>query len=235
MPSNAARKSETRSALTEGLEAVIFDLDGVLIDSEPIHAEAKRRVFAHFEIEVPESVYDDFKGRTDVEVLRHVAEHHTENGVSVNDLVQRKREEFWDLLEGLVPIEGAEAFLRAAALRYRVALCTSASPTTRELAFDPLGWEEHFEAFVTAADVEHSKPHPEPYLLAAERLDVAPERCLVVEDSLSGVRSARAAGCRVAALTTSMQGRQLEDAGAHLVADRFDELAQQLGWDDAAS
>ena len=222
--------------LTDGLDAVIFDLDGVLIDSEPLHEEAKRRVFAHYGLAVPETVYDEFKGRTDRDVLEYVAENHAgPDGASVEDLVQSKREAFWDLLEDLVPMEGAEAFVKAAAARYRVALCTSASPTTRELAFDPLGWGEHFEAFVTAADVTRSKPDPEPYRLAAERLDVAPERCLVVEDSLSGVRSARAAGCRVTALTTSMPQQQLEEAGAHLVADSFAELAERLGWDAEAS
>lgn len=219
--------------LKEDLEAILFDLDGVLIDSEPLHEEAKRRVFAHYEIDVPETVYDEFKGRTDAEVLEHVAKSYARDGVRVTDLIERKREEFWRLLEDLVPMEGAEAFVRTAAARYRVALTTSASQTTRELAFDPLGWAEHFEVFVTAEDVEQSKPHPEPYRLTARRLGVEPQHCLVIEDSLSGVRSARAAGCRVAALTTSMTEEQLREAGADLVVDSFDELAEHLGWSEA--
>ncbi|PSQ81962.1 MAG: hydrolase [Bacteroidetes bacterium QS_8_68_15] len=223
-------------SLTDDLEAVIFDLDGVLIDSEPLHEEAKRRVFDHFGITVPEAVYDEFKGRTDAEVLEHVADHHTDDDVSAQDLIERKREEFWNLLDGLVPMDGAEAFVETAAARYRVGLCTSASQHTRELAFDPLGWEEHFETFVTAEDVARSKPDPEPYRLTAEKLGVTPERCLVVEDSLSGVRSARAAGCRVAALTTSMPEEPLREAGAHVVADRFAALAERLGngWRETA-
>jgi beta-phosphoglucomutase len=217
-------------SLTGDLDAVLFDLDGVLIDSEPLHEEAKRRVFDHFGIVVPETVYDRFKGRTDAEVLAYAAEHHADGRVSTQDLVERKREEFWRLLDGLAPIDGAEAFVEAAAARYRIGLCTSASRHTRELAFDPLGWEEHFEAFVTAEDVTCSKPDPEPYRLVAEKLGVAPERCLVVEDSLSGVRSARAAGARVAALTTSMERDELEAAGAHVVVESFTELAGRLGW-----
>ena len=217
-------------SLTDGLEAVLFDLDGVLIDSEPLHEKAKRRVFVHYDITVPEAVYDEFKGRTDAEVLEHVANTYASDHVSVDDLIERKRKEFWALLEDLAPMPGAEAFIRAAAARYRLALTTSASQQTRKLAFDPLGWEEHFDVFVTAADVTRSKPDPQPYRLTAQKLGVAPERCLVIEDSLSGVRSARGAGCRVVGLTTSMKREQLEEAGAHLVADSFDELAERLGW-----
>lgn len=224
-------------ALTDGLEGVIFDLDGVLIDSEPIHAAAKRRVFEERGIEVPESVYDEFKGQTDEQVLRYVAENYGgDDAVSVETLIEEKREAFWDLLGARqVPMDGAEGFVEAAARRCPVGLCTSASPHTRELAFDPLGWGEHFAASVTAADVTHPKPDPEPYRLAAERLGAAPERCLVIEDSLSGVRAARAAGCRVAALTTSMERPQLEEAGAHLVAESFAELAERLRWPSAPS
>lgn len=222
----------TSNALTDELAAVIFDLDGVLIDSEPIHAEAKRRVFAERGIEVPERVYDAFKGQTDEQVLRHVAEHYGSDA-RVEDLIAEKREAFWDLLgDRRVPMEGAKGFVQAAAAHYPVALCTSASPATRELAFDPLGWNEHFSASVTAADVEHPKPDPEPYQLTAERLGVPPAHCLVVEDSLSGVRSACAAGGRVAALTTSMERDELEAAGAHVVVESFAELAERLGWSD---
>lgn len=220
--------------LTDGLEAVLFDLDGVLIDSEPLHEEAKRRVFAHYGIDVPEAVYDEFKGRTDQEVLEHVASMYAEDGPSAGALIERKREEFWALLEDLTPMQGAEAFVRAAAARWRLALTTSASQHTRELAFDPLGCAECFEIAITAQDVTRSKPDPQPYRLTAERLGVAPERCLVIEDSLSGVRSARAAGCRVAALTTSMEHGQLEEAGAHIVASSFDELAERLGLEETA-
>lgn len=230
--SRAAAHSEE---LTDDLEAVLFDLDGVLIDSEPLHAEAKRRVFAHYGIEVPETVYDEFKGRTDREVLEHVAEHYAENSASVDALIDRKREEFWRLLEDLTPMQGAEAFVRAAARRWRLALTTSASQHTRELAFDPLACAECFEVVVTAGDVTRSKPDPQPYRLTAQRMGVAPARCLVIEDSLSGVRAARAAGCRVAALTTSMERSRLEEAGARVVAESFEELAEHLGLGEDAS
>jgi len=224
----------TGNALADGLEGVIFDLDGVLIDSEPIHAEAKRRVFEGRGLEVPERVYDAFKGQTDEQVLRYVAENYGGGDtVSVEVLIEEKREAFWDLLGARqVPMEGAEGFVKAAARRYPVGLCTSASPHTCKRAFDPLGWRKHFAASVTAADVEHPKPDPQPYQLTADRLGVAPERCLIVEDSLSGVRSACAAGGRVAALTTSMERDELEAAGAHVVVESFAELAERLGWSD---
>lgn len=221
--------------LTGDLEAILFDLDGVLIDSEPLHEKAKRRVFGHYGIEVPDAVYDEFKGRTDVEALEHVAQHYAGSNVSVDDLIDRKREEFWALLKNLAPMEGAGTFVCTAARRYRLALTTSASTTTRELAFDPLDWAGLFEVVVTAGDVTRAKPDPQPYRLTAERMGTAPEHCLVVEDSLSGVRSARAAGCCVAALTTSMDRARLEEAGAHLVVGSFEELAERLKLNSAVA
>src|SRR5690606_18407119 len=85
-----------------------------------------------------------------------------------------------------------------------------------------------FEAVVTAEDITHPKPHPEPYLVTAAHLGVKPEACLVVEDSVHGVRAGLAAGCRVVGITTSFDAGRLQEAGAHHVVDSFAQLTRKL-------
>jgi beta-phosphoglucomutase-like phosphatase (HAD superfamily) len=85
-----------------------------------------------------------------------------------------------------------------------------------------------FSAIVTSHDIVHGKPHPEPYLKTAEKLGVAPANALVIEDSVQGVRSGKAAGCRVAAITTSFPRERLLEVEADYVVDSYAELSELL-------
>ena len=126
-------------------------------------------------------------------------------------------------------VDGARAFLEAVAARYPTALATSAVRRNQELAFERFDLMPFFEAVVVAEDLTHHKPHPEPYLTAAAGLAQPPERCLVLEDSVNGIRSARAAGCTAVGITTSFSAEALREAGAHHVADSFAALAALFG------
>jgi HAD superfamily hydrolase (TIGR01509 family) len=212
-------------------EAVIFDLDGVLIDSEPLHEEAERIVFAAHGFEVPPSVFREIKGRTTREAFAHLLRACAADGLDMDALIAEKRRLFLDLLRSVRPIPGALAFVRRAAERCeRLGLTTSSDPATLRLAFDTFALHPYFDAVVTAADVTRAKPDPEPYRLTTERLGARPAQTLVIEDSTNGVRSAVAAGCRVAGLTSSFDAEALRTAGAHLTVASFDELARRLGW-----
>ncbi|WP_457652748.1 HAD family hydrolase [Rhodocaloribacter sp.] len=212
-------------------EAVVFDLDGVLIDSEPLHEEAERIVFAARGLEVPPSVFREIKGRTTREAFAHLFRACDADGLDVDALIEEKRRLFLDLLRDVRPIPGALAFVRKAAGRgLPLGLTTSSDPATLRMAFDAFALDPFFDAVVTAADVTRAKPDPEPYRLTTERLGARPARTLVIEDSTNGVRSAARAGCRVAGLTTSFDAEALREAGAHLTVASFDELARRLGW-----
>ena len=216
----------------EELKAIIFDLDGVVIDSEPLHAEAKRQVFARYGIEVPSSVYSEFKGQTDRDVLTHVAQNYAGNGTKVDDLITAKQAVYSQLVEQeLELISGFQDFLaRAEKEDLRLGLVTSAVRENQQDTFARFGLSGRFEEIITAEDVSSAKPDPEPYVKMTERLSTAPASCLVIEDSLNGVKAGKAAGCQVAALTTTFDAPALSEAGADIVVDGFQALGQQLGW-----
>lgn len=214
----------------ERFQAVIFDLDGVLIDSEPLHAEAKRRTFEALGLDVPDEAVTGFRGQTDEAVLAEVLRRHGRPGVRLHALIAAKNAAYESLLERLDLIHGAAEFVTLlAGLGMRLALATSATRRNQELAFARFGLSTWFEIVTTAADVPHPKPHPDPYTVTTTLLGLSPARCLVIEDSINGVLSARAAGCPVAAITTSFSSADLQQAGADLVVPGYADLRVRLG------
>lgn len=209
-------------------QAILFDMDGVLINSEPLHARAKRTVFERYGLDVPESVYDFVKGKTDEGIFTYIRDTYGHDGLDIDEMIAAKHTAYEELLSSLEMVPGALDFVRAARRTYRVALTTSATQRNQLLAFELFHLDDLFEAIVTAADVERGKPHPDPYRVTAERLGVSPEQCLVIEDAVNGIQSALAAGCDAAGITTSFTAEELRDAGATVVAADFDELAEWL-------
>ena len=215
------------------LKAIIFDLDGVIIDSEDLHEETCRMALRHYALEAAFLDFDAFIGKTEQDVFDYVMQANDADHVNVADLIALKQRLYGDLLDRLLPVHGALAFIeRLAQAGFALGLTTSSVPENQQRAFDKFDLHRYFDTVVTAADVTNAKPHPEPYLTTAQRLGVAPARCLVIEDSTHGVRSARRAGCRVAGLTTTFGKEALAEAGADVVVDRFDELAQHLRLED---
>lgn len=209
--------------------ALLLDMDGIVIDSEPLHEEAQQLVFRDFNLDVPESVLPSFKGMTEQDVFtRIVLDYARENG-DVATLIAAKERAYRKLLTDVTLIPGALSFIRNAHGRFRIALTTSSVRMDQTFAFEKFGLAPYFEAIVTAEDIINPKPHPQPYLKTAEKLGLDPADCLVVEDSLNGVKSAIGAGCTVAGMTTSFRRRELEQAGAHFTIDTYDELAERLG------
>jgi beta-phosphoglucomutase len=219
-----------RAAAAPAFRALLFDLDGVLLDSEPLHKEAKREAFARLGRTVPERHFLDFRGRTDEAFAEIVG---AELGMPPEERAEVLRLKHALFAEGekdLPPVPGALAFLAAARGRFgKLALATSAIPRLQAAAFDHLGLHPFFDAVVNAADITRPKPDPEPYQVAAARLGVPPEACLVIEDSRNGILSGLAAGCAVAALTTSYSRAELRDLPVTWVVDGYAELAERLG------
>lgn len=206
-------------------------MDGVVIDSEPIHEEAQRIVFREHELAVPESEFPAFKGMTERKVFERIMEKYGTDVHDIEVLIDAKETTFRALLADLEPIPGALDFIRRASRSFRLALTTSSARINQEIAFRKFELAPYFEAVVTAEDIVYPKPHPQPYLTTAGRLGIDPRHCLVVEDSIHGVRSARAAGCQVAGMTTSFDRDRLLEAGADFVVDTYDELAEYVGVD----
>lgn len=183
------------------ISAVIFDMDGVLLDSEPLHLRATQAALGERGASYTERDNRAFFGATDAElfgVLRILFD----LPVPAATLVAAKRDRLVALIRTEArPLPGVPAVprqLRTAGLP--LALASSSPRPVVDVVLETLGLEGLFQAVVSGDDVARGKPAPDAFLLAARRLGVPAERCLVVEDSRNGVLAAKAAGMTVAAV-----------------------------------
>lgn len=219
-------------------DAVLFDLDGVLCDSEPfIAAAAAEALRRRYGIPVVRADFDPFIGAGDDRFIAGAAEAY---GVTADLAIDKPLtyEIYLELIVGsLQPIPGGAAFI--AALRragLRTALATGSSRPKLEGNLAAIGIPETaFDAVVSADQVTRKKPDPETFLVAAAALGVDPARCLVVEDAVNGVRAGVAAGATVLGITSTLSAEALLEAGASAVAADLiavpDEIRAALGVD----
>lgn len=208
--------------------ALIFDMDGVLIDSEPAHKLAKERAFARFGITLPEAVYEQYKGRPDETMMSEVVPSLADLNINVHEMIRLKHLEFETVEHLARPIQGAKEFVTWAKTKFRIALATSATPRNRQVALAVLGLSDSFDFVVDTSGFTDPKPNPEIFHTALRGLNANSADCLVIEDSLAGVTAGKAAGCRVAALTTSFAEQPLRDSGADYIVNNFDQLRELL-------
>jgi len=207
-------------------KALIFDLDGVLVNSEPLHQRDWLTVFRERGIDFPEEQLPRLQGLRGEQVVEWLNEAFAEavRGVDMEALIQEKRRLFMEQSIGeLEAIPGAEALLRSQKGKLPLALVTSARLKIVGRVLFHFNWRNVFDALVGAEHVTHSKPHPEPFQKAVERFRLKAGDCVVFEDSVVGVQSARAAGCRVCGVTSTTDARTLEDAGAHWTISDFED------------
>jgi HAD superfamily hydrolase (TIGR01509 family) len=196
------------------IRGVIFDMDGVLVASEPFTAEAAIRVFAEKGYTVDRQEFRPFLGTGEARFMGGVAE---ARGIPFDPVadVDHLYRIYLGLIPGrLGPLAGAQRF--ALACRDRGLLLAVASSANRIKVVANLAEvglpDGTFDAVVTGCDVARKKPAPDIFLEAARRLGLDPASCLVVEDAPAGIAAARAAGCRCLALTTTMPATSFPDA-----------------------
>lgn len=200
------------------LIAIIFDMDGVLVDSEPFILEAATRFFAERGLTVQPEDFTPFVGAGENRYIGGPAEKY---GLSI-DIEEAKARTYAiydEITRGhLAPLPGVREFIsEARGLGLMLAVASSADPVKIAINLREIGIPaETFDAVVSGLDVVHKKPAPDIFLAAADRLGVPPEECVVVEDAVNGVAAARAAGMRCLGLTTSFSAEKL--AGADWIA-----------------
>jgi len=209
-------------------KALIFDMDGVLIDSEPLHKRAKERAFGEAGIVLSDAVYDSYKGRPDATMLPEILRPRGWSEEKIEQFSQRKRQFYEEIKHELRPIPGSVDFVTWAANRYKLALATSSTRRNREATFKILEIGDHFGVVVDASGHTRPKPDPEVFLVAMQLLGVEAGDCWIIEDSVNGVQAAKAAGPVTAGITTTFDRKTLRAAGADLVFDSFDELKSLL-------
>lgn len=203
--------------------AVIFDMDGVLVDSEPIYMMSNRRLFASLDIDVSDREYHSYVGTSAAGMWTAIKERHgIEEPIDV--LIRQEFEEHYRSLsvwENLVPIPGImELLLALQELSVRLAVASSSSRRVVDLILSRAGLSSFFKVTVCGQDVSNGKPHPEIFLAAARKLGVLPAKCLVVEDSPRGIEGAAAAGMSTVGFQNPNSGIQ-DLSRADLVIESF--------------
>jgi len=211
--------------VTSALQAIVFDFDGVIADSEPLHLKAYQQALAEDGLLLDRDEYfARYLGYDDVGMLQALAR---DRGLAWTDrhitaLVARKGTKLQALLEGdEVLFPGAAAFVRAAAAEVPIAIASGAMRHEIVQIVHAAGLGDLFTTIVASGDTPESKPSPAPYLLAVEQLQQASgrpldrRRCVAIEDSVWGLESARGAGLRCVGVTTSYPAAEL--TGAELV------------------
>ncbi len=230
---NLEKRGQTLASHTQQLAhapgasalGVIFDVDGVLVDSYEAHYESWAALAKEAGAAFSREAFTRTFGRTSREVIRECWPANIIKTHGVAALDDRKEAIFRALIEQHVPImPGAPALLDALAnAGFRLALGSSAPPANIELVRRALDRDHLFSACITGRDVSRGKPDPEVFQLAAERMAVSPANCAVVEDAPAGIEAAHRAGMKaIGFVSTGRNARDLADAD--LVVTSMDEL-----------
>jgi beta-phosphoglucomutase len=206
--------------------AVIFDMDGVLVDSYHAHFRSWQQLAAEVGRDLTEAEFAAEFGRTSREIIAGWGNGYSDDRIRTLD--DRKEALFREILLADFPtMPGAEQLL-ISLRRAGVALAVGSSgpPENVEVVLDRLGCK-YFDAVVTGADVTRGKPDPQVFLVAAAKLEITPSRCAVVEDAPAGVEAASAAGMASIGLASTGRSRDVLDK-ADLVVDTLAELSPEV-------
>lgn len=203
------------------VRGVIFDMDGVLCESEPLTIRTAIGVLRDLcGLEVKPADFAPFIGQGEAVYFSGPAGAYGAE-IDVGEAKARFYATYPEVIRGkLRPLFGAPEFIDGCRrLGLKLAVATSAETAKLEANLGEIGLpRDRFDAVAVGEEVANMKPAPDSFLLAAERLELPPQDCLVVEDAVAGVRAAKAAGCRCLALTTSFSEGELLEAGADWVA-----------------
>jgi beta-phosphoglucomutase family hydrolase len=189
-----AGDTEMKLVLPQGsFKAYIFDCDGTIADSMPLHYVAWRRALSEWNCEFPEDLFYSWGGMPVPEIVSKLNQNHNLK-MPVEDVSRRKEEFYYQILPQLEVVPAVLEHIEAQHGRIPFAVVSGSTRESVTASLETLQLLDKFDAFVCAGDYRKSKPDPEPFLLAAEKLGVAPEHCLVFEDADMGIQGARAAG-----------------------------------------
>lgn len=211
------------------IKAVLWDLDGVLVDTAPFHLQAWRELFAGLGKDLSEDEFRRTFGLRNDAILRSLLGELPEE--RVDELSRRKEAIFRQRISGNVrPMAGAPALLnRLRRAGKRTAIVSSTPRENVEVLLRSLKLEDAFDAIIAAEDVRRGKPDPEGYLLGAERVGVAPQACVVIEDAPGGVEAAKRAGMKCIGLAAKREADDLRLADLTVMSLEDKTVVQFLG------
>lgn len=206
--------------MLKDIDAVIFDLDGSLVDSMWIWRDIDIEYLGRFGISLPENLQSEIEGKSFSETA-HFFKEHFQLPVSIEAIKEDWNRMAWDKYSHQVPLkEGVNEFLELCRSKnIKLGIATSNSRELVENVASVHGLEDYFSCILTGCDVEKGKPAPDIYLAVAKQLQVKPARCLVFEDVIPGIQAGKAAGMKVCAVADEYSAHQLEEKKA--LADYF--------------
>ena len=209
------------------IESIIFDMDGVLIDSGEAHKESWRILARELGAEIPDTRVAALFGRSSRDIIRALyGDDLPDETVARYD--DRKERAFRERVRGRMPaMRGAETLVRSLFdCGFSLAVGSSGPPENIHLCLEEMQIARFFSAVVTGLDVVYGKPDPQVFLLAADRLAADPGRCVVIEDAPAGVQAARRAGMKCIALVGSHPPATLQ--GADRVVTSLDDITPEI-------
>jgi HAD superfamily hydrolase (TIGR01509 family) len=211
------------------IQTVIFDMDGVIVDTEPVHRYAYFQHFSELNIDVSEELFTSFTGNSTRNVFQSVNSIFNLNA-DVEELILRKRTIFndaFDHKEDLELLEGVENLIKNLHENgVELILASSASKVTIDRVFRRFGLNPYFSNIVSGEDFPKSKPHPAIFEFAASLSKAPKENCIVIEDSTNGVLAAKAAGIYCVGYN-SIHSKLQDLSKADLIINHFNELDYQ--------
>lgn len=207
-------------------DAVIFDMDGVLVNSEPFYVEVEQTNFQQLGLDISEEEHQTYQGTATDRMWQLIKERH---GIEhpVDELVKMTNSlvtPYFNSLEKMEPMPGVKNLIeKLKGKGFPLALASSSYADVIEIVLQKTGLKKYFSVVVSSKEVGASKPEPDIFLFTAKKLGVSPEKCVVIEDSTNGIKAAKAAGMYCIAFAGP--GSELQDQSqADLIVGDFGEL-----------
>ena len=206
--------------------AVIFDMDGVVIDTEPLYTNAEIRLFREYNVEIPEEDWSLFRGCAEQDFFDRSMERY--NITEDKNLFMEKGREYVreEFMRGLTFMPGFHKLFGWIQKQYNTGLVTASPQHNIDWICGMIGLDDIFKHIISGDETAQNKPHPEPYLAMIKKLNVLPINSIIIEDSLHGLRSALASGAHVIAKTGSVPDKDLSIAHRKVV--HLDEITNDM-------
>lgn len=215
--------------MSKKFKAVIFDMDGVITNSEPAHMAAEHAVLKDHGIEVDSADWESFKGKTSLAIFTSILDKCQLTQLHPEALVHEKTNYYLKLAEMEISLfPGARELIEYLHTNHILALVTSSHQRIQNKVFEKFGLTPYFKIIITGDMVTHGKPHPEPYQKVVEMLKIEPKNCIVIEDSDNGILSSKAAGLTTIGVTHTFSKEKLEAAGADHIVSSLEKIRTLL-------
>ena len=205
------------------MNTIIFDMDGVIIDSEPLHFELERELLEELGGKITPKELQAFVGTTDYYMWSTFKnKFNIEN--SIEEMIAMKKERFLQNIHKIDLVDNFEEFMLAVySESYLLGLASSNNRKAVDSIIEKFNLDKYLEFIISGEEVSKGKPDPEIFLTAANKMNVKPCECLVIEDATNGIKAAKAAGMKCIGLKNPNSGGQ-DLSQADLIVDNFNEL-----------